>query len=194
MSIRGMQRRMSRQLRIVLYVTIGVFIVGLPAVFVPQFAARWGREKAEDADAAQVVARVDGGTVSRRQVEELFDRMMMQILPFYAQLGQSLKLEQVWPYRLNALEQAIAEELLVKQAGIEKLSASRREVRALAEQMVDQDLATLKASLSGEQLEMQLGRLMTIMEGTPRDRATERRYRDATIKRLLEDEGSCAAR
>lgn len=188
MSIRGMQRRMSRHLRIVLYVTIGVFIVGLPAVFVPQFTAKWGRQKAEDGDAAQVVARVDGGTVTRRQVEVFFDRMMMQMLPFYAQLGQSLRLEQVWPYRLNALEQAIAEELLVKQAGTEKLSASRTEVRALAEQMVDRDLATLKASLSGEQLEQQLGRLMSIMEGSPRDTATERRFRDAAIKRLLEDE------
>jgi len=183
-----MQRRMSRHLRIVLYVTIGVFIVGLPAVFVPQFTARWGREKTKDVDAAQVVARVDGGTVTRGQVEVFFDRMMMQMLPFYAQLGQSLRLEQVWPYRLNALEQAIAEELLVKQAGVENLSASRTEVRALAEQMVDKDLATLKASLSGEQLEQQLGHLMSIMEGTPRDTATERRYRDAAIKRLLEDE------
>jgi parvulin-like peptidyl-prolyl isomerase len=183
-----MQRRMSRHLRVVLYVTIAVFIVGLPLVFVPQFTARWGRETAEDADAAEIVARVDGGTVNRRQVEMFFDRMMMQMLPIYAQIGQSLRLEDIWPYRLNALEQAIAEELLVKQAGVEKHSASRGEIRALAEQMVDSDLATLKASLSGEQLEQQLGRLMAIMEGTPRDRATERRYRDAAIKRLLEDE------
>jgi parvulin-like peptidyl-prolyl isomerase len=188
MSIRGMQRRMSRHLRIVLYVTIGVFIVGLPAVFVPQFAARRNRQNAEDEDAAQVIARVDGRTVSRGQVEALFDQMMMQMLPFYAQYGQSLRLEQVWPSRLEALEQAIAEELLVKQAETEGISASRTEVRALAEQRVDRDLATLKASLSGEQLEMQLGQLMTIMEGIPRDRVTERRFRDAAIKRLLEDE------
>jgi parvulin-like peptidyl-prolyl isomerase len=185
MSIRGMQLRMSRHLRVVLYITIGVFIVGLPAVFVPQFAARWGREKAEDADAAEIVARVDGGAVSRRQVEDAFNRMMMQILPFF---GQSVRLEEIWRYRLDALEQAIAEELLVKQGGAEDLSASRTEIRALAEQRVDRELASLKASLSGEQLEQQLGYLMSIMDGTPRDRATERRYRDAAIKRLLEDE------
>ncbi len=186
MSIRGMQRRMSRHLRIVLYVVTGVFIVGLPAVFVPRFGSWMGERQAADEEGEEVVARVNGEVVSRAEVERQFDGAMAQLLPFYASLGQQLGFEQIWPYRLRAMEQAIAEELAVREAEREKLTVSRREVKAQAEQITDQELARLKERVEGEQLQWVLASIMAEMDGRRRERVSEGRFRDWHIGRLLE--------
>ena len=186
MSIGRMQRRMSRHLRIVLYVIIAVFIVGLPLVFVPRFANRPQQPETAEDGGAQVVATVDGKPVSRSSLEGQFERTMAQLLPFYASLGQGISFEQIWPYRLNAMEQAIAEELLVRQAEANKLSVSRKEVKARAQQLADEELGRIKEAVKPEELELVLARIVAETDGTLRDQVSERRFRDWSIERLLE--------
>ena len=187
MSIRGMQRRMSRHLRIVVYITTGVFIVGLPLVFVPRFRGP-GRDRpgAEDA-AAEVVAKVNEQPVTSGQVGRQFDRMAGQLLSIYASLGQSISFDQIWPYRLGAMEQAVAEELLVQEAGAEMLSVSGREVKAKAQQMADEELARLKGQFSPEEFEQRLAQLVASVEGKPREKVSERWFSDWMTERVLED-------
>ena len=187
MSIRGMQRRMSRQLRIVVYITAGVFIVGLPLVFVPRFGGpRRDRPDAED-PAREIVAKVNGQPVTSGQVGRQFDRMAGQLLSIYASLGQSISFDQIWPYRLGAMEQAVAEELLVQEAGAEMLSVSGSEVKAKAQQMADEELARLKGQFSPEEFEQRLAQLVASVEGKYREKVSERWFSDWMTERLLED-------
>ncbi len=187
MSIRAMQRRMSRQLRIVVYITAGAFIVGLPLVFVPRFGGQGGgRPAAEDA-AREVVAKVNGQPVTSGQVARQFERMAGQLLSIYASLGQSISFDQIWPYRLGAMEQAVSEELLVQEAGAEMLSVSRSEVKAKAQQMADEEVARLKGQFSPEEFEQRLAQLVASVEGKYREKVSERWFSDWMTERVLED-------
>ena len=178
---------MSRHLRIVVYITTGVFIVGLPLVFVPRFGQQ-GRDGPSPEDAArEVAAKVNGQPVTRAQVGRQFERMAGQLLSIYASLGQSISFDQMWPYRLGAMEQAVAEELLVQEARAQMLSVPESEVKAKAQQMADEELARLKGQFSPEEFEQRLAQLVASVEGRYRERVDERWFSDWMTERLLED-------
>lgn len=188
MSIRRMQLRMSRRLRIVLYVTIGVFIVGLPAAFVPRLGGLGRKEPPREEELAEVVAKVNGLEVTRGEVEGQFNRVLSQTVPFYVSLGQRMGLSELWRYRLAALEEAVTQELLLQQATSEGLTVSKKEVRARAEELADRELARVRDAVSPEQLEYVLANLLAQGGGPRRETVSERGYRDWLVERMLEEE------
>jgi len=192
MSIQRMRRRFAVHLRIVLYVLTGVFIIGLPLVFVPgTFRGRSREEQGRGTAQEEIIARVDGKSLTRSQLERHFDVLLAQLLPIYASLGQSVKLEGIWQWRLSALEQAIAEELLARQAEVERISVSGGEMKEYANQSAEQQLSRLKATFGPEELETRLAQVVAQTEGTARDRqasfarVSEEWFRRWMVKRLL---------
>ncbi len=183
-----MQLRMSRRLRIVLYVTIGVFIVGLPAAFVPRLGGLGRKEPPHEEELAQVVAKVNGLEITRAEVEGQFNRVLSQTVPFYVSLGQRMGLSELWRYRLAALEEAVTQELLLQQATSEGLTVSKKEVRARAEELADRELARVRDAVSPEELEYVLANLLAQGGGPRRETVSERGYRDWLVERMLEEE------
>ena len=192
MSIQRMRQRFAVHLRIVLYVLTGIFIVTLPLVFVPgTFSGRSQEEQQRGAPQGEPVARVNGKTLTSAQFEQQFDRLLAQLLPLYASFGQSVGLDGIWQWRLNAFEQAVAEELLLAEAQATGISVSRGEIKEHANEVADQELSRLKEAFGPEQLEARLAEAVARTDTTekPRDRVSEKSFRRWMVKRLLKESG-----
>ncbi len=161
MSIRGMQQRFAVRLRYVLYALIAVFVVGLPFVFTPGLTRRNTDETPKEGK--DVIARVNGQPIQSSQLEDRFDQTLGQIA-IYAQLGQSVSLQQLGQFRLSAFQQAVTDALLRKQAETEGIKVSRGDINKRAEQIADQQLEQLRGQYKGDQLEPALGRLVAMSE------------------------------
>ncbi len=192
MSIQRMRQRFAVHLRIVLYLLTGIFIVTLPLVFVPgSFMGRSQQEEPRGAAQGEVIARVDGKDLTSAQFEQQFDRLLGQLLPLYASFGQSVGLDGIWQWRLNAFEQAVAEEQLLAEAEAKGISVSRGDIKEYANELAGQELSRLKESFSPEQLEARLAEVVarTEMSKEPRDQVSEKWFRRWMQKRLLKESG-----
>jgi peptidylprolyl isomerase len=184
MSIRGMQKRFAVRLRYVLYVLIGVFVVGLPFVFTPGLSRR--NEGEGSKESKDIVARVNGQGLTRDEVDSRFDQALGQ-LAIYAQLGQNIGLQQMAQFRLSAFQQAVTDDLLRKQAAADKISVSRGEVKRQAEVIADQQLEQLRAQYKGDQIEPALGRIVAITDKQDQARnMSPAAFRKWFINRLLD--------
>ena len=187
MSIQGMRRRFAVHLRYVLYVIIGVFIVGLPFVFTPGLTRR--SEEEGSTESKDVIARVNGQPMQRARLDQAFDQAMAQVA-LYQAIGQSVGLEQLARFRLQAFEQAMLNELLLKQAAAEGVKVSRGDVKRQAEKIADQQLEQLRAQYKGDQLEPALGRIVAITEKKEQARSmSPGSFRKWMVKRLLDQSG-----
>lgn len=187
MSIQGMRRRFAVHLRYVLYLLIGVFIIGLPFVFTPGLSRRTEDEAQEATQ--DVIARVNGQPLRRASLDKWFDQSLMQMVPIYQSIGQSVNLNQISQFRLQAFDQALMTELLLGQARAEKIPVSRGEVKRQAERMADEELRQVKSRYKGEQLQQALGEIYTRTEGRPRQRMSEGAFRKWVIKRMVTQGG-----
>jgi parvulin-like peptidyl-prolyl isomerase len=159
MSIQGTRRRFARHLRYVLYVLIGVFIVGLPFMFSQgSFGPGKGDEGAVTGAAADVIAEVNGEPLLRARLDAQFNQMMGQVVPIYNMIGQSIGVERLWRFRLDALDQAIVQHLLVRQAEEGNVEISDRQLEARAEELATQELEGLKARYADQDVEVGRGR------------------------------------
>ena len=180
MSIQRMRQRFAVQLRIVLWALTIAFIIGLPLVFVPGrfFAGEEGARGAASGGQA-AVARVNGKPVTRSEVERIFERSANQILHYYSTAGQAFGLEMLWRMRLDAMEQAVENEILIQQA--EKLGVliSKGDVKQRAQDLVEQEMAQLKSQTEGADLERFLAWVVATEERTdePPERVSEKNYR-----------------
>lgn len=189
MSIQGMRRRFAVQLRFVLWALTITFIVGLPLMFVPgRFLGGDDGERREDDRSTAVVAQVNGKPITRADVERTFDRMAAQLLPFYASRGQEMGLEQLWQFRLEAMEKAIQNRLLVEEATSQGVSISKSELKQRAEQQVDQELAQLKGQFERDDLEKILAQIVAENdpEERPRSSMSERQFRKWALDSTLD--------
>lgn len=184
MSIRGMQQRFAVRLRYVLYALIAVFVVGLPFVFTPGLTRRNQEETPKEGK--DIIARVNGQPVQSSQLEDRFDQTLGQ-LAIYAQLGQSVSLQQLAQLRLSAFQQAVTDALLRKQAEIEGIKVSRGDINKRAEQIADQQLEQLRGQYKGDQLEPALGRLVAMSEKRQQaGNMSPAAFRKWMVDRLLE--------
>jgi len=161
MSIQRMRQRFAVHLRYVLYVIIGVFIVGLPFVFTPGLTRR--NEDQGTKETKEVIARVNGQPVQRDRLDLKFDQGMAQVAMYQA-FGQTVGLEQLARFRLQAFNQAVMDELLLKQAATEGIKVSGRDVQTQAEKIADQQLEQLRGQYKGPDLEPALGRIVATVE------------------------------
>jgi tetratricopeptide (TPR) repeat protein len=187
MSIQRMRQRFAVHLRYALYVLIGVFIVGLPFVFAPGGLAPQEAQLEEGGADQDVIAEVNGSPVRRARLEHSFEQMMEQIAPAYASMGQGIGVDRLWRFRMDALGQAVLEELLLRQARSEGISVSRRETDRRARELVDEQLDQLKSALKGGDLEAALAEIIVRTEGQGRPRVSERHFRNWMTKRLLKE-------
>jgi parvulin-like peptidyl-prolyl isomerase len=184
MSIRNIQQRFAVRLRYVLYALIAVFVVGLPFVFTPGLRAP-NRDEGTPKEAQDTIARVNGQPLARSRFDQRFSQTVTQLLPLYASMGQSVTLSQLGRFRLQAFDQAVLDELVLRQAAAEGISASRGEISQEAERNTDQELEQIKASYKGDQLELMLGGIVAQTEGKQPARMSERSFRKWAIDRLL---------
>ena len=189
MSIQGMRRRFAVQLRYVLWALTLAFLIGLPLMFSPGRLFDGGDGRPQDqATSTAAVAQANGNPITRAEVERTFDRMVSQLLPLYASMGQDVGLERLWQFRLEAMEQAIQGRLLAEEATSEGISISKSEMKQRAEQQVDQQMAQLKNQFQGDELEKILAQI--VAENNPQERPrsamSERQFRkwalDLTLK------------
>ncbi len=189
MSIQRMRQRFAVQLRIVLWALTIAFIIGLPLVFVPGrfFAGEEGARGAASGGQA-AVARVNGKPVTRSEVERIFERSANQILHYYSTAGQAFGLEMLWRMRLDAMEQAVENEILIQQA--EKLGVliSKGDVKQRAQDLVEQEMAQLKSQTEGADLERFLAWVVATEEDTdePAERVSEKNYRKWRLRRYTD--------
>jgi len=189
MSIQGMRRRFAVQLRYVLWALTLAFLIGLPLMFSPGRLFDGGDGRPQDqATSTAAVAQANGNPITRAEVERTFDRMVAQLLPLYASMGQDVGLERLWQFRLEAMEQAIQGRLLAEEATSQGISISKSEMKQRAEQQVDQQMAQLKNQFQGDELEKILAQI--VAENNPQERPrsamSERQFRkwalDLTLK------------
>ena len=189
MSIQGMRRRFAVQLRYVLWALTLAFVIGLPLMFSPgSFFGGDDRRPQEQAKSTAAVAQVNGNPVTRADVERTFDRMVAQLLPLYASMGQDMGLERLWQFRLEAMEQAIQGRLLVEEATSSGISISKSEMKQRAEQQVDQQMAQLKGQFEGDDLERILAQIVAKndLQEQPRSSMSERQFRKWALDLTLE--------
>ena len=190
MSIQRMRRRFAVQLRVVLWALTIAFIVGLPLVFVPggRFSRQRQEEEPPQASAADVVARVDGEPIMKQDLDRDFNRMVGQLLPIYAQIGQSVGLERLGRFRLDAMEQAIETRLLLDQAKKDGLSVSKGDLKKKAAELADQEIAQLKSRYTQQaELERVFAQIVAQQDKKEADeQMSERQFRKWVIGRYLD--------
>ncbi len=189
MSIQRMRTRFAKQLRIALYILIGAFMIGLPLMFAPGGGfnpQKEGEEKTQSA--AEAVARVDGQPVMKPEVERAFERMVGQLLPIYAQMGQSVGLERLGRFRLDAMEQAIGTRLLLAQAERDGISVSKGDMKKKAAELFDQEMAQVKSRYTKqEEIERIFAQIVAQQEKTePKERMSERQFKKWAMDRYLD--------
>lgn len=188
MSIQSVRRHFAVHLRVVIYVVTAMFVIGLPLVFVPGRFLGKKEEPQEGSDPQQaVIARVGAESVTRAELTAQFNGTMAQMLPIYAQLGQSPGVERLWRFRLDAAEQAITQKALAQKAREEGLRVDKDEVTQRAEQLVEQELSRWKSQYDGEQLERMLAYIASETGEVRKDRVSESWFRNWLKKRLLRE-------
>jgi parvulin-like peptidyl-prolyl isomerase len=150
-----MRRRFAVQLRIALWALLLAFIIGLPLLF-SQARIPTREEGGGGGAGAQVLARVNDEVVPKSTADRLFERGTTQLLQYYAAAGQPLGMETLWRFRLDAMGQAVEQEILLQQAGRLGVSVSKGEVKQRVQDMIDQELAYYKSQLQREALEQYL--------------------------------------
>ncbi len=155
MSIQRMRRRFAVQLRIALWALLLAFIIGLPLLF-SQARIPTREEGGGGGAGAQVLARVNDEVVPKSTADRLFERGTTQLLQYYAAAGQPLGMETLWRFRLDAMGQAVEQEILLQEAGRLGVSVSKGEVKQRVQDMIDQELAYYKSQLQREALEQYL--------------------------------------
>jgi|GEM_PF-1852253 len=189
MSIRRMRQILHERSKLVAYIITAVFIIGLPLVFVPgQLGRSQRRAQAQAPGAQETVALVNGKAVTRADVDRQFEMMVSQMAPIYAAMGQELQLGGLWQMRLDALNQAIDEQLLAQAAKAQGVSASRGEVKKKAQQIAAQQLDSIKSQYKGDKLEETLGQIYSATENRKQGRMSEKRFRSWLVDRMLGQE------
>jgi parvulin-like peptidyl-prolyl isomerase len=150
-----MRRRFAVQLRIALWALLLAFIIGLPLLF-SQARIPTREEGGGGGAGAQVLARVNDEVVPKSTADRLFERGTTQLLQYYAAAGQPLGMETLWRFRLDAMGQAVEQEILLQEAGRLGVSVSKGEVKQRVQDMIDQELAYYKSQLQREALEQYL--------------------------------------
>ncbi|MBE9566409.1 MAG: peptidylprolyl isomerase [Proteobacteria bacterium] len=194
MSIQNTKKRFARHLRYGLYVLIAVFVVGLPFMFSQgSFGPAKGQEEAVTGATADVIAQVNGEPLLRARLDAQFNQMMGQVVPIYNMIGQSIGVERLWRFRLDALDQAIVQHLLVRQAEEQNVEISDRELEAHAEELARQEMEGLKARYADQDVETMLGVIVTQTEGRTRERASEKWFVQWLTERLIDESGTAIA-
>jgi parvulin-like peptidyl-prolyl isomerase len=186
MSIRRIRQTLHERSRLVAYIITAVFIVGLPLVFVPGSLFERQGQQVEGQSERDVIAHVDGEPLLRASLERQFSTMMTELASIYASVGQHVDLGRIWRYRLDAFDQAVMQELLLRQARERGISVSGGEVKKQVEQIVDQQVNQLKALFKGNEqdLQVRLAQILAAMGDRRRTKVDERYFRNWMTKHL----------
>jgi parvulin-like peptidyl-prolyl isomerase len=181
MSIQGFRRFLvgGPFLKAILYILIGVFVVGLAAIFVPGSGILPSSREREQAGlgAGDVIAKINGRPLTREAYEQLYAEQAKQMMALYAQFGQPIGVDQLWTLRLEALQGAEDQQLLLAEAAAQGIRVSNRDVRQRIAQLVDLQLAQLKQGAKGDELEQRYGMIYSQTTNTPRPTMSERQFR-----------------
>jgi len=165
--------------------------VGLPFVFAPgAFGPGKRAEEPTTGAAADVIAQVNGEPLLRARLDGQFNQMMGQVVPIYSMIGQSIGVERLWRFRLDALDQAIVQQLLMRQAEAENVEISDQQLEARAETLATQQLEELKARYADQDVEVMLGAIVTQTEGRTRERVSEKWFLRWLTERLIDESGA----
>jgi parvulin-like peptidyl-prolyl isomerase len=195
MSIQGMRKRFAVHFRYVLYILIGVFIVGLSALFSPLGSGLRGSDKQQQADqpnaaAKDTIALVNGKPVTRGEVDDAFLKDMaarqqqLSMMP-----GYSVTIQQFKGLRQSALETAIGNAVIAQEAVKRGIHFSSREVEARMDQIVDDQVKQLQQMAKGQDVERIYAQaVMSLNPAAGRqDKVSEGEFRDV-LRQAVEKE------
>jgi len=183
MSIKMLKKRFAGRLgKGILIFLIAIFIVTLPLMFSgyqggPRGAGREGQPGSSD-----VIAMVNGQPLTRAEFEAAYQELEGQTRMMMLQYGSAIGggIERVWTTRLQALEMAEQNAVIMQDAKAKGVSVSSREVHARIDQQVDQDVNSMKAEAKGqrpEQMERMYASYAAQVGGVRQDTMSERRFR-----------------
>ena len=121
--------------------------------------------------ASDVVAAVNGEPLPRA----VFDRAFLRIAEHYVRFGPGLPLDRMWSYRLEALSQAVDEQLVTNEARTRGISVPARAVDDALDKMLDDYLARLQGA--GDDLETRLAQACATLGGPRQPSMTEAQFR-----------------
>jgi parvulin-like peptidyl-prolyl isomerase len=133
-----------------------------------------GREDSANAPTRptrDAVAMVNGEPLPRA----VFDRAFLRIAEHYVRFGPGLPLDRMWSYRLEALSQAVDEQLVRNQARTRGVRVSADEVDAALDEMVNEYLAQLRGR--GKDLETTLAQACAALGGPSQPKMSEAEFR-----------------
>jgi len=134
-------------------------------------AAGRGTCATEPPPALDTVAAVNGDPLPRT----ILDRAFLRIAEHYVRFGPGLPIERMWSYRLDALSQAVDEQLVRNEARAHEVSVSADEVEAALDEMVNQYLVQLGGQ--GDDLETRLAQACAALGGPNQPTMSEPHFR-----------------
>jgi len=142
-----------------------------------------------DSGGKDVIALVDGRPVYRDQMERRFDANLGRVVPGLQSAGMGLGIERVWSLRLEAFEQVILDELLLRQAESEGIRVSQAEIEERAGARADEEIAVLKVECQRQNLDLAraLGATVAQIEGADPGPMGEAAFREWLVRRMMLD-------
>ncbi|MBE9566706.1 MAG: peptidylprolyl isomerase [Proteobacteria bacterium] len=134
-------------------------------------AAGRGTCATEPPPALDTVAAVNGDPLPRT----ILDRAFLRIAKHYVRFGPGLPIARMWSYRLDALSQAVDEQLVDDEARAHEVSVSADEVEAALDEMVNQYLVQLGGQ--GDDLETRLAQACAALGGPSQPTMSEPHFR-----------------
>jgi parvulin-like peptidyl-prolyl isomerase len=189
MSIQRMRKRFAVHLRYILYGIIGLFVLTLPLVFAPSPTGSRQQQPEQQGADQEVIAKVDGSSMTRGELERQFDRSVGQMLPLLEQFGQAPGADRLWRDRLDAFEQAVARHVVLQEAKRQGITVSDREVWRTADKQAQQQLDQVKLQAKGRQLDQVLAQIASATDHRARTSMSERSFRNWLAQRLHDDHG-----
>jgi parvulin-like peptidyl-prolyl isomerase len=190
MSIQGFRRFLvgGPFLKAILYILIGVFVIGLAAIFVPGSGILPSERERQQTStgSGDVIAKINGKPLTREAYDQLYTEQARQMISLYAQFGQPVGVDQLWTIRLEALQGATDQQLLLAEAAAQGIRVSKRDVRRKIDQLVDLQMDQLKQGAKGADLEQRFGMIYSQTTSTPRATMSERQFRKWMTEYLRE--------
>ncbi len=121
--------------------------------------------------AQETIATVNGEPLLRG----VFDRAFLKIAEQNVRFGPGLPLERMWSYRLEALSQAVDEQLVSEEARAHNLTVSAGAIDAALDEIVNEYLAQI--GNQGDERETQLAKICAQLGGPVQPKMSEGEFR-----------------
>ncbi len=181
MSIMRMRRKFAQHLKIILWVILAVFVIGIPFIYFGAGSLRSPGQAVQEKAPEEVVATVAGQKILRSRLDEAFHVALAQQAgsnpSFLGQRG--VPLNALLGLRYNALMGLAANMLLEQEARAKGFSAGKADIDKRAEQEADNLVQQLQQQAATSRRDpRELYREFMASRGAQRSRISEGEFRD----------------